>query len=85
MTNSERLNYFKAALAILNINFENDETYISILAMVDLVDSKEGKTSLQDVMHENELYQSDYNFKKLITNQFPELSKREENTIDGLI
>lgn len=85
MTNAERLNYFKAALAILNINFEKDETYISILAMVDLVDSKEGKTSLKDIMYENELYQKNYDFRKLITNQFPELSKREENTIDGLI
>lgn len=85
MTHAERLNYFKAALAILNINFEKDETYISILAMVDLVDSKEGKTSLKDIMYENELYQKNYDFRKLITNQFPELSKREENTIDGLI
>lgn len=85
MTNAERLNYFKAALATLNIHFENDETYISILAMVDLVDSKEGKTSLKDIMYENELYQKNYDFRKLITNQFPELSKREENTIDGLI
>ena len=85
MTHAERLNYVKAALATLNIHFEKDETYVSILAMVDLVDSKEGKTSLKDIMYENELYQKNYDFRKLITNQFPELSKREENTIDGLI
>ena len=56
MTHAERLNYFKAALATLNIHFENDETYISILAMADLVDSKEGNTSLKDILHENDLY-----------------------------
>lgn len=68
MTRAERLNYFKAALAILNINFEKDETYISILAMVDLIDVKEGKTSLQDIMHENKLYQKNYKLKMGCTN-----------------
>ena len=43
MTNHQRLQYFKVALATLDIHFENDKTYISILSAVDLIDKKEGK------------------------------------------
>jgi hypothetical protein len=60
MTNTERVEYFKAALAILNINFEKDETYVSILAMADLIDNKQGQTTLQDISLKNTFYQNTF-------------------------
>jgi hypothetical protein len=78
MKNTERLSYFKAALATLNISFEKDETYISILAMVDLVDIKEGKTTIDDILKENQLYQKNYDFKQIIVDRIAELNKPDE-------
>lgn len=64
MTNHQRLQYFKVALATLDIHFENDKTYISILSAVDLIDKKEGKTTIDDILNENALYQKNYDLKK---------------------
>ena len=66
MKNTERLSYFKAALATLDIHFEKDKTYISVLAMVDLVDCKEGKTTIDDMLNENALYQKNYDLKQIL-------------------
>jgi hypothetical protein len=66
MTNQQRLQYFQVALATLDINFEKDKTCISILAMVDLIDNKEGKTTIDDILHENALYQKNYDLKQIL-------------------
>jgi hypothetical protein len=65
MTNHQRLQYFKVALAILDIHFENEKTYISILSAVDLIDKKEGKTTIDDTLSKNAQYQMNYDFSKI--------------------
>jgi hypothetical protein len=66
MTNHQRLQYFKVALAILDIHFENEKTYISILSAVDLIDKKQGKTTIDDMLYENTLYQKNYDLKQIL-------------------
>ena len=78
MTHTERVKNLKAALSILNINFEKDETYVSVLAMVDLVDNKGGQTTIDDILKENQLYQKNYDFKQIIVDRIAELNKPDE-------
>jgi len=65
MTPQQRLQYFKVALATLDIHFKNEKTYISILSAVDLIDKKGGKTTIDDTLSENAQYQMNYDFSKI--------------------
>jgi hypothetical protein len=73
MTNQQRLQYLKVALATLDIHFEKDKTYISILAMVDLIDAKKGNTTIDDMLYENSLYQKNYDLKQILEDKLSNL------------
>jgi hypothetical protein len=73
MTNHQRLQYFKVALATLDIHFEKDKTYISVLAMVDLIDVKKGNTTIDDILNENSLYQKNYDLKQILEDKLSNL------------
>lgn len=66
MTHNEKVKTLIAALGTVGVVFQSEEVYVSIIAMVDLIEKKKKETTIEDCIKENNLALKRYRNKKSV-------------------